>query len=57
MGVACGTCRKETNVCGALVSRHEGKRTLGRPSLKVRLISKFILKREYGRGRTSVGLM
>jgi hypothetical protein len=57
MGGAFSTCRKETNVCGALVSRHEGKRTLGRPRLKVRLILKFILKMEYGRGRTSAGLL
>ena len=50
-------CVEKRNVCGALVSRHEGKRALGRPRLKVRLILKFILKMKYGRGRTSAGLM
>jgi hypothetical protein len=57
MGGACGTCRKEANVCGVLVSRREGKRPVGRPRLKMRLILKFILKVEYGRRRASAGLM
>jgi len=57
MSGKCGTCRNETDMCGALVSRHEGKRTLGRPRLKLRLILKFTLKMEYDRGRTNAGLM
>jgi len=48
---------KRQMCAGALVSRREGKRPVGRPRLKMRLILKFILKVEYGRGRASAGLM